>query len=42
MIDYKLRTMSVDGNVYKEGDWISLNGKHRSGVEGKIETVEPN
>ncbi len=25
-IDYKNRQMTVDGTVYKEGDWISLNG----------------
>ncbi|HNZ06783.1 MAG TPA: pyruvate, phosphate dikinase [Candidatus Cloacimonadota bacterium] len=41
VIDYKLRTMSVDGNVYKEGDWISLNGSTGQVLEGKIETVEP-
>ncbi|GAH48496.1 unnamed protein product, partial [marine sediment metagenome] len=25
-IDYKARTMTVDGQVFREGDWISLNG----------------
>ena len=26
VISYKERTMTVDGKVYREGDWISLNG----------------
>lgn len=25
-IDYKAGTVNVDGNIYKEGDFISLNG----------------
>jgi pyruvate,orthophosphate dikinase len=25
-IDYKTRTLTVDGKQFKEGDWISLNG----------------
>lgn len=40
-IDYKARTMSVDGITYKEGDWISLNGSTGQVMEGKIETVDP-
>jgi pyruvate,orthophosphate dikinase len=41
VIDYKNRTMSVDGKVLKEGDWISLNGSTGQVLEGKIETVDP-
>jgi pyruvate, orthophosphate dikinase len=41
VIDYKNRTMTVDGNIYKEGDWISLNGSTGQVLEGKIETVDP-
>jgi pyruvate,orthophosphate dikinase len=41
VIDYKKRTMSVSGSVYKEGDWISLNGSTGQVLEGKIETVDP-
>ncbi len=40
-IDYKARTMMVDGKKYKEGDWISLNGSTGSVYEGKIDTVLP-
>ena len=40
-IDYKARTMVVDGKTYKEGDWISLNGSTGSVYEGKIDTVLP-
>lgn len=37
-IDYKARTMQVDGTVYKEGDWISLNGSNGEVYEGKVNT----
>ena len=40
-IDYKARTMSVDGQVFKEGDWISLNGSTGEVYEGKIATMDP-
>jgi len=40
-IDYKLRTMTVGDVVYKEGDWISLNGSTGQILEGKIETQDP-
>ena len=39
-VDYKHRVMNVDGHVYKEGDWISLNGTTGEVYEGKIETEE--
>ena len=40
-IDYKNRTMTVNGKVYKEGDWISLNGSTGQVLEGKIDTQDP-
>ena len=40
-IDYRNRTMTVDGKVLREGDWISLNGSTGQVLEGKIETVDP-
>ncbi|MFO7924534.1 MAG: pyruvate, phosphate dikinase [Bacteroidales bacterium] len=40
-INYKERTMTIDGKVYKEGDWMSLNGTTGEVYEGKIETIDP-
>ncbi len=40
-IDYKNKTMTVGDKVYKEGDWISLNGSTGEIFEGKLETKEP-
>ncbi|PLX05034.1 MAG: pyruvate, phosphate dikinase [Marinilabiliales bacterium] len=40
-IDYKAKTMSVEGHVYKEGDWISLNGSTGQVLDGKIPTILP-
>ncbi len=37
-IDYKAGTVSVDGRVYKEGDYISLNGSTGVIYEGKVPT----
>ena len=37
-IDYKKRTVEVDGVVLKEGDFISLNGSTGEVYEGKVET----
>ena len=39
-IDYKKRTLTVDGNILKEGDWISLNGTTGEVYEGKISTSD--
>ncbi len=39
-IDYKARTMTVGGVVYKEGDWISLDGSTGSIYEGKVATKD--
>ena len=40
-IDYKARTMKVDGESFNEGDWISLNGTTGEILEGKIGTIDP-
>ena len=40
-IDYKARTMAVDGKVFNEGDWISLNGSTGEVYEGKVATMDP-
>ncbi|MCD4789683.1 MAG: pyruvate, phosphate dikinase [Bacteroidales bacterium] len=40
-IDYKQRSLTCDGNTFKEGDWISLNGSTGEVFEGKIKTKEP-
>ncbi|MFZ2431120.1 MAG: pyruvate, phosphate dikinase [Lutibacter sp.] len=40
-IDYKTRTMGINGKVYNEGDWISLNGSVGNIYEGNLATVEP-
>lgn len=38
-INYKDRTMTVDGVVFKEGDFISLNGSTGELFAGKIDTM---
>ncbi len=40
-IDYKARTLSVGGETFKEGDWISLNGSTGEVYKGKIATIDP-
>ena len=40
-IDYKQRVMKVGDRVWKEGDWISLNGSTGEVYEGKIDTIDP-
>jgi pyruvate,orthophosphate dikinase len=40
VIDYKAKTMNVNGLLLKEGDWISLNGSTGLLYAGKIETQE--
>ena len=41
VIDYKKRTLAVDGVVYNEGDYISLNGSTGQVIEGKVDTKAP-
>lgn len=40
-INYKTKTMTVGTGVYKEGDWISLDGSEGTVLEGKVATVDP-
>lgn len=40
-VDYRARTMTVDGRTFKEGEWISLNGSTGEVYEGRIHTQEP-
>ena len=40
-INYKNRTLTADGKIFNEGDWISLNGSTGEVYEGKIETIKP-
>ena len=40
-IDYKKRTLTTDEQIYKEGDWISLNGSTGEIYDGKVETRIP-
>ncbi len=37
-IDYKAKTLTVDGKELKEGDWISLNGSTGEVYDGKLAT----
>ncbi len=40
VINYKERKMTVNGKVFNEGDWISLNGTTGNVYEGKIQTQD--
>ena len=40
-IDYRARTMVVDGQTMNEGDWISLNGSVGEVYDGQIRTIDP-
>lgn len=40
-IDYKAKTISMGGELFHEGDWISLNGSTGEVYEGKVATVDP-
>ena len=37
-VDYKSRTVEIDGTVYKEGDYISLNGSTGQVFAGEVPT----
>ena len=41
VIDYKAKTLECGGKVYKEGDWISLNGSTGDVYDGQVLTAEP-
>ncbi len=40
-IDYRNRTMTLEGKKYKEGDFISLNGSTGEVFSGQIKTIDP-
>lgn len=40
-IDYKARTMDAGGKMFREGDWISLNGSTGEVYEGRVQTRTP-
>ena len=40
VVDYKARTVAMGGKVFKEGDWISLNGSTGDVYEGLVSTVD--
>jgi pyruvate,orthophosphate dikinase len=40
-VDYKEKTVEMDGKVYHEGDWISLNGSTGEVYDGQVPTREP-
>jgi len=37
-IDYRARTLEIDGKIFKEGDYISLNGSTGEVYDGKVDT----
>lgn len=39
-IDYKARTLKMNGKTYHEGDWISLNGSTGNVYDGKVATMD--
>ncbi|WP_263772240.1 pyruvate, phosphate dikinase [Propionivibrio soli] len=39
-VDPKARTMTVGGKVYKEGDWVSLDGSTGQVYEGQVPTKD--
>ena len=41
VINYKAKTLTTNGQTYKEGDWISLNGSLGEVYQDKITTKEP-
>jgi pyruvate,orthophosphate dikinase len=40
-INYKERIVKTNGKIFKEGDWISLNGSTGNVYQGKLKTVDP-
>lgn len=40
-INYKKKSMTVNGKEYKEGAWISLDGSLGEVINGKVPTIEP-
>ncbi len=40
-INYRERTLTIDGKVYRENDFISLNGSTGEVYDGQIKTIDP-
>src|SRR5207245_3647334 len=40
-VDERAREMRVRGQVFKEGDWISLDGTTGRVIKGKLKTADP-
>ena len=40
-IDYKARTLTINGEVFNEGDWVSVNGSTGELYQDKITTIDP-
>jgi pyruvate,orthophosphate dikinase len=40
-INYRERSLTMEGKTYKEGDWISLNGSTGEVYDGKTNTIDP-
>ncbi len=40
-INYKTRTLTTNGEVFNEGDWVSLNGSTGEVFLDKIKTIDP-
>lgn len=40
-VDYEAKTLEMSGKVYKEGDWISLNGSTGEVYDGQVPTADP-
>lgn len=40
-INYKTRTMTIKGEAFAEGDWVSLNGSTGEIFQDKIKTIDP-
>ncbi|MBD5370345.1 MAG: pyruvate, phosphate dikinase [Bacteroides sp.] len=41
LVDYAAKTVKMGDKVYKEGDWISLNGSTGDVYDGQVPTTEP-
>ncbi len=40
-VDYEAKTVEMGGKVYKEGDWVSLNGSNGDVCDGQVPTADP-